>query len=433
MSNIDSRLDEELSKQTQPFITIATMGLVSHGKSSLIKYMTGVDPMKSKKEAVEHKTLKLGFTNAKFYKCGNCPKPFCYQVNAHTCKYCFEPTELVLHVSFVDSPGHSDLQTTALSGASTVDYCLMLMAVNHKEFKEVPVKTKKKTDRKEIVTSISEHYKAIKILGLNKKTIGIQNKIDLVQKSKAHEHFEEIKKKYDLRCIVPICATYGFGVEYLIQFIVEMIPRPVNDDFMRKISLPLKASVIRSFDINKKGCDASEISGAVIGGTIKQGKINIGDKVKIIPGIITSDRKNYPLEAYVVSLKTDNTSLNSAYPGGLIGIGLSIDPSLSKEDRLVGNFIVGVDNDSCKIFNCCTITYEEYDKDEFELKTNDICVMMLGSIKRLIKILKINTNTKEIKLISEVNMAGEVDDSVIVINRTGTIQSYGKIKEIHTA
>ena len=46
--------------------------------------------------------------------------------------------------------------------------------------------------------------------------------------------------------------------------------------------------------------------------------------------------------------------------------------------------------------------------------------------------MKINKNTKEIKLISEVNMAGEVDDSVIILNRTGTIQSYGKIKEIHT-
>jgi translation initiation factor 2 subunit 3 len=434
----NNELNEELSKQLQPFITIATMGLVSHGKSSLIKNMTGVDPMKSKKEAEENKTLKLGYTNAKFYKCSRCPLPYCYQINSENCKYCSDSTELVLHVSFVDSPGHSDLQTTALSGASTVDYCLMLMAANHKDHKdykdhkEEEKKGKKKNDKKEHNSSISEHYKAIKILGLNKKTIGIQNKIDLVQKSRAYEHFEEIKRKYDLRCVIPICATFGFGVEYLIQFIIEMIPYPINDKFIEKISLPLKASIIRSFDINKKGTNASEIKGAVVGGTIKQGKIKIGDHVKIIPGIITSDGKNFPLEAFVTSLKTDNTTLDSAYPGGLIGIGLSIDPSLSKEDRLVGNFIVGIDNTECRLFNCCTISYEEYDHYEFNLKVNDICMLMLGSIKRVIKIIKLNTNTKEIRLISQVNMAGEANDSVIILNKTGSIQSYGKIKEIHS-
>ncbi len=430
---IDSQMISLLSKQKQPCVTIATYGQVSHGKSTVIKNMTGVDPMKSKKEVEENKTLKLGYTNAKFYKCDNCPKPYCYQVNSEVCKYCSEKTNLVLHVSFVDSPGHSDLQTTALSGASSVDYCLMLMAANHKDKIEEDKKSKKKNDKKETGPSISEHYKAIKILGLNKKTIGIQNKVDLVQKSRAYEHFEEIKRKYDLRCIIPICASFGFGVEYLIQFIVEMIPNPIDDAFIEKISKPLKVSIIRSFDINKKGIDVSNINGAVVGGTIKEGKINIGDKVKIIPGIITSDGKNFELEAIVTSLKTDNTTLDFAHPGGLIGIGLSIDPSLSKEDRLVGNFIIGYDNLTCKIFSCCTITYEEYDESDFNLKVNDICMGMLGSIKRVIKIIKLNPTLKEIRLITQVNMAGEINDSIIILNKAGSIQLYGKIKEIHTS
>jgi hypothetical protein len=59
-------------------------------------------------------------------------------------------------------------------------------------------------------------------------------------------------------------------------------------------------------------------------------------------------------------------------------------------------------------------------------------MLMLGSIKRVIKIIKLNTNTKEIRLISQVNMAGEANDSVIILNKTGSIQSYGKIKEIHS-
>jgi translation initiation factor 2 subunit 3 len=421
--NIEPEVITELLKQLQPCLTIATFGHAAHGKSTLIKYMTGVDTMKSKKENQEHKTIKLGFTNAKIFKCNRCPKPYCYQFNTETCKNCFDPTELVLHISFVDSPGHSDLQTTAMSGASTVDYSLLLMAANHKDAKDNDKNNKE---------SIVEHYKIINILGLNDRTIGIQNKIDLVPKIKAFEHFEEIKRNYKLRCVIPICASYGFGVEYLVQYLVETIPSPINDEYLNKIRQPLRASIIRSFDINKKGTDTSDMKGAVIGGTIKTGKIRVGDRIKLVPGIITQNSKNYPIEAIVTSLKTDNTNLNIAFPGGLIGIGLSIDPSLSRNDVLVGNFVVEPDNTTCRIFKSCTISYEEYDKSDFKVKVNSICTMMLGSIKRVIKIMKMDTNKKQITFICQVNMAGEIDDSVIVIlDKNGPIQLYGKIIQIH--
>ncbi len=404
--------DIDLSKQ--PFITIGTMGKVANGKSSLIENMTNVNPMRFRQEAEENRTIKLGYINAKFYKCERCPKPFCYQVNAEICEFCSDPNKLVLHVSFVDSPGHSDLQTTALSGASIMDYCLLLLAANLDNDIES-----------------NQHYQAIKTIGLNNKTIGIQNKIDLVSKAKAFEHFQQIKRKYDLRYVIPICAQFGFGVNYLIQFLIETIPYPINDEFIEKINKPLKASIIRSFDVNKKGTDVENVNGAVVGGTIKQGKISIGDRVKIIPGIIMNNGKNIPLEAYITSLKTDNTNLDTAYPGGLIGIGLSIDPSLSKEDRLVGNYLVHPDDETNRIFNTITISYTEYD-GVLKLKVNEVAICMLGSIKRSIKILNINTQAKKIKFVSSVNMAGEVDDSLIILSKTNnSIQLYGKITEIH--
>ena len=356
--------------ESQPLKTIATQGRVANGKSSLVKALTGVNPMKFTSEAEKNMTIKLGYTNAKFYKCETCPKPYCYQVNQKTCIQCGKPTQMVLHVSFVDSPGHNDLQTTALSGASNMDFCLLVVAADCEQDPES-----------------NEHYKAIKILKKEQSTIVLHNKIDLVTKDNALEHWDKLKKTYNSKLILPICAQFGFGLNYLIQFIVESIPNPIDETFLSKVNSPLKVSIIRSFDVNKPGISVDKMVGAVVGGTIKSGSLRIGDKVKIIPGIVMANGQNYPIEAYVESLKTENTPLQVAYPGGLIGIGLSIDPNLSKEDRLVGNFIISPDNQANKIFKTCTITYSKYDEDmELSIKKGDSCICMLGSIKRVVKI-----------------------------------------------
>lgn len=404
-------IKDEIDQTLQPFITIGTQGRVANGKSTLIKALTGVDPMKFKKEVVKNMTIKLGYTNAKFYKCGRCPKPFCYQTNKQICEICGDENELKLHVSFVDSPGHNELQTTALSGAANMDYCLLVISADCEQDPET-----------------NEHYKAIKFLGLNDRTIGIHNKIDLVTKAKVIEHYEQIRQTYDLRYIIPLCAQFSFGINYLIQLMVETIPNPINDKFIEKVNKPLKASILRSFDVNKPGTSIDDLKGGVVGGTIKQGKISVGDRIRIIPGIIQNDGTNIPLEAYVIKLKTDNTDLVTAYPGGLIGMELSIDSTLSKEDRLVSNFIIGIDDCTNKIFKNFTIRYKEW-TDDIQVKQNDIYVCMLGTIKRNVKVLKINKNTKEINLVSNVNMAGELGDSVI-ITKNNIIQLHGEIINI---
>jgi len=402
----------QINQEDQPLIIIATQGRVANGKSTLIRALTGIDPMRFKKELAKNMTIKLGYTNAKFYKCDRCPKPYCYQSNKKICEICGDTNRLVLHVSFVDSPGHNDLQTTALSGAANMDYCLLLIAADNTEDPET-----------------NEHYKAIKFLGLNQKTIGIHNKIDLVTKAKVIEHYDQIRQTYDLKYFIPLCAQFGFGINYLIQFIVETVDNPINDKLIEKINKPLKASILRSFDINKPGTHVQDLKGAVIGCTIKQGKISIGDKIKIIPGIVQKDGNCIELEAFVSKLKTDDTELETAYPGGLIGVELSIDSSLSKEDRLVSNFIVGPTDTDNKIFKNCVIQYTEW-INNINLNTNDIYVGMLGTIKRNIKILKINKNNKEINIVSSVNMAGAIGDSIL-ITKNNEILLHGTITHIN--
>ena len=402
-----------INQELQPLIIISTQGRVANGKSSLIRALTGINPMKFTKEAEKNMTIKLGYTNAKFYKCETCPEPWCYQVNEKECGICGKVNTMKLHVSFVDSPGHNDLQATALSGASNMDFCLLLVAADCEQDPES-----------------NEHYKAIKILGLEKSTIVLHNKIDLVTRDKALEHWEKLKQTYNPKLILPICAQFGFGLNNLTKFLVESIGNPINEKLYKKINAPLKVSIIRSFDVNKPSTPVDKIVGAVVGGTIKSGSIKIGDKVKIIPGVVLSNGQNHPIEAYVESLKTDNTNLTVAYPGGLVGIGLSIDPTLSKEDRLVGNFIIGCDDQTHKIFKTCTIEYAMYNEDqELSIKKNDSCISMLGSIKRIVKINWIKPELNQLNLSSSVVMAGESGDSII-ITKSNHIELYGKIIEI---
>jgi translation initiation factor 2 subunit 3 len=399
---------ESITIEKQPFIIISTQGRVANGKTSLITKLTGTNPMKFKKEAERDMTIKLGYTNCKFYKCPKCPTPYCYQIS-EICNQCANDTELVLHVSFVDSPGHSDLQTTALSGASNVDFSLLVVAANCQEDPET-----------------NEHYKANKILGLTDKTFIIHNKIDLVDRDQSFDHYDKLKQNYDIKYIIPMCAQFGFGINYLIQFLVERIPNPINNNFMKKINSPLKASIIRSFDVNKVGSPMDKLVGAIVGGTIKTGKIKIGDKIKIVPGIIQGNTSR-PLIAQIESLKTENTSLDVAYPGGLIGFGLSLDPNLSKEDKLVGNFIVAENDNSYKIFKKAKISYNKY-SESVELKAGDNCILMLGSAKRNVKITSINSNKKELTFETTIDMAGYTADRV-VLTRENHILMYGNITD----
>lgn len=411
---INSINDIKISQESQPFVIIGTQGRVANGKSSLIRALTGINPMKFTKEAEKNMTIKLGYTNAKFYKCSNCPEPWCYQVNQPECLQCGNKTELKLNVSFVDSPGHNDLQATALSGASNMDFCLLVVSADCEQDPET-----------------NEHYKAIKILGLEDSTIILHNKIDLVSKDVALERWEKLKKTYGVKYILPICAQFGFGLSYLTQFLVESIPNPINSKLEKKINSPLKVSIVRSFDVNKPSTPVDKIIGAVVGGTIKTGCLKIGDKVKIVPGVVLANGQNHPIEAYIETLKTDTTPLEVAYPGGLIGIGLSIDPTLSKEDRLVGNFIIGIDDQTNKIFKTCTINYNKYNlESNLDIKKGDSFVCMLGSIKRMCKINWIDEIKSQLNFSSSVVMAGEIGDSV-VITKANHIELYGNILEIN--
>lgn len=69
-------------------------------------------------------------------------------------------------------------------------------------------------------------------------------------------------------------------------------------------------------------------------------------EVEIRPGIVTKDAQGKhrcrPIFSRIVSLLAENNNLSFAVPGGLIGVGTRIDPTLCRADRLVGQVLGAV-------------------------------------------------------------------------------------------
>ena len=112
---------EVISRQAT--INIGTIGHVAHGKSTVVKALSGVQTVRFKNELEKNITIKLGYANAKIYKCDdpNFPRPASY-ISAGSSKEDSFPCEgskghykLVRHVSFVDCPGHDILMATSES------------------------------------------------------------------------------------------------------------------------------------------------------------------------------------------------------------------------------------------------------------------------------------------------------------------------------
>ena len=145
----------------------------------MVKAISGVQTVRFKNELERNITIKLGYANAKIYKCEDdlCPRPACYRAYSSTCPDtpdCTVPgfedkkMKLVRHVSFVDCPGHDILMATMLNGAAVMDGALLLIAGN--ESCPQP--------------QTSEHLAAVEIMRLQHIII-LQNKIDLVQENAA--------------------------------------------------------------------------------------------------------------------------------------------------------------------------------------------------------------------------------------------------------
>jgi len=173
----------------------------------------------------------------------------------------------------------------------------------------------------------------------------VQSKLDLVSPEKAKENYKEIKEfvaesPAESSPVLPLACTPTLraNVDILLQHLVEKVPIPKRD-----FKSPPLMTIVRSFDVNQPGTVIEKLKGGVAGGTLKKGMLKLGDRVEIRPGLIFQDSNGIfrckPIITRVISMFADSNSLKFAVPGGLIGVGTTIDATLTKGDRLVGHVL----------------------------------------------------------------------------------------------
>lgn len=371
----------------QPCVNIGTAGHVDHGKTSLIQALTGVWTSVHSQELKRGITIRVGYSDAAFYKCKNCEPPSGYSTTPK-CPNCNKESELTRVVSFVDSPGHESLMANMLSGSALMDGAMLVVAANEK----VP---KPQT---------REHLLALETLGI-KQIVVVQNKIDLVSYSDAVSNYNDIVKfvkgtNAAKSPIIPVSAQSNLNIDALIGALEDTIETPKREESKNAVM-----HVLRSFDVNKPGAKIKDIKGGVIGGSLTQGTLKVGDQIEIKPGIFNEKKKSYePIQTEIVSLGTGAGMVEIVKPGGLVAIGTKLDPSFTRSDSLIGSVIGKPDtlpensliaNVEVNLFDSAVGTTEE--TKVLPIRAGESLRVNIGTAPVLSKVNKVKSNNIEIE------------------------------------
>ncbi len=301
-------------------MNIGLVGHVDHGKTTLVQALSGEWTDQHSEELKRGISIRLGYADATFRDCPGLDSPERYTV-AEACSD-GSPSDPLRTVSFVDAPGHETLMATMLSGAALMDGAVLVVSATE----TVPQ------------AQTEEHLMALDIIGIENIVIA-QNKIDLVDADRARENYEEIQEFVSGTVaedapIVPISAQQEVNIDALIATIEAEIPTPERDP-----NADPRLYVARSFDINRPGTSPGDLIGGVVGGSLEQGRLTIDQELELRPGREVEEGGQtewQPIRTSIRSLQAGGESVEEATPGGLLGVGTSLDPSLTKGDALAG-------------------------------------------------------------------------------------------------
>jgi translation initiation factor 2 subunit 3 len=306
---------------TIPSVNIGVVGHVDHGKTTLVNAITGTWTDRHSEEVKRGISIRLGYADATFYRCGTCQGDDAYSTQ-EICPVCGGKGTPLRSISFVDAPGHETLMATMLSGSALMDGAMLVISASEK----CPQPQTK------------EHLMALELVGINRIVI-VQNKIDVISQKEAIENYGQIKAFIkgtiaEHAAIIPVSAQKGINIGALVQALDAAIPEPVRDPNAEPMML-----VARSFDVNKPGCNWKEVKGGVIGGSLIRGILKEDDDIEIRPGRqlqVENRIKWEPIITKIISINAGSTRVAEATPGGLLGIGTKLDPALTKSDALAG-------------------------------------------------------------------------------------------------
>jgi len=214
-------------------LVLGTAGHIDHGKTALIRALTGVDTDRLPEEKERGITIDLGFA------------PFDLGDD--------------LHVSVVDVPGHEGLVRTMVAGATGIDLALIVIAADEG-----------------VMPQTREHVAICELLGITRGVVAL-TKIDVAEPDVAELAAEEAAELLAETAlagtpVVPVSAITGEGIEELRGALREVIaasaPRTPR-------SGPPRLNVDRCFAAKGFGC--------VVTGTLVGSPFAVGDSVEIHP------------------------------------------------------------------------------------------------------------------------------------------------------
>ncbi len=404
----------------QAEVNIGLVGHVDHGKTTLTRALSGVWTDKHSEELRRGITIRLGYADIEFRKCESCKGVEAYTTEKN-CPKCGGQSKILRKVSFVDAPGHETLMATMLSGAAIMDGAILVIAANEK----CPQPQTK------------EHLMALNIVGI-KNIVIAQNKIELVSKEKAIENYNQIKNFIkgtvaENAPIIPVSAQHRVNIDYLIKSVEDVIKTPKRDS-----SKPPIMFVARSFDTSRPGIHPEELKGGILGGSLIQGKLKVGDKIEIRPGFekIEQNKKVFKsILTEVSSLNASNESVEEAFPGGLLGVGTSLDPAVTKSDTLAGS-ILGHPGELPKVWENLTLEIHLLERvvgteDEIEvepIRPKEMLLLNIGTAKTIGTATKVGKVTE---LILKIPVCSLIEERVAISRRVGArwrLIGYGIIK-----
>src|ERR1700761_2737529 len=244
---------------------IGTAGHIDHGKTALVKALTGVDGDRLKEEKARGITIDLGFA--------------------------YLPTADGPVLGFIDVPGHERFVHTMLAGAGGIDFALLVVAAEDG-----------------IKPQTLEHLAIIDLLGIARGLVAL-TKADLVAADRLGEVTAAIGKAIagtalEAAPILPVSTVTGQGIDELRAALVAA----ANETIDRSAQARFRLAVDRVFTLAGVG--------VVVTGTVLSGSVSAGDHVLISPS---------GLSARVRSLHAQNRPATTGRAGDRCALNLSGD------------------------------------------------------------------------------------------------------------
>lgn len=249
-------------KDSQHYL-IGTAGHVDHGKTKLIRALTGIETDRLKEEQQRGISIELGFAHLKLPSGRD--------------------------VGIVDVPGHERFVRQMLAGATGMDMVLLVIAADEG-----------------IMPQTREHLDILTLLGITRGIVVI-NKMDLVDAEWLELIQEEVREGlqgtvFEQAPSYPVSAQTGEGIAELKKGIDQLL----NDAQTRTTSGPVRLPMDRVFSVQGFG--------TVVTGTLHNGTIRLGQEIVIEPGHTL---------AKVRSLQVHNEKVEQAEAGQRVAINLA--------------------------------------------------------------------------------------------------------------